>query len=44
VALQAAVQGRARQVRDRRLKRVEAIIERQQCVLAEGDDDRFLLG
>lgn len=37
------MQGRAGQMRDRRLKRVEAVIERQQHVLAEGDDDRLLL-
>lgn len=44
VALQAVVQGRPRQVRDRRLQGVEAVVERQQCLLSEGDDDRFLLG
>src|SRR5215207_9018973 len=41
--LKAAVQGRARQVRDGRLKRIKAVIERQQRVPAEGDDDRLLL-
>ena len=43
MALQAAMQGRARQVRDRRLQRVEAVVERQQGMLAEGDDHRLLL-
>src|SRR5690606_27186078 len=33
-----------RQVWDRRLKRIETIIERQQSVLAEGNDDRLFLG
>src|SRR6185369_6056230 len=28
---------------DRRLQRIEAIVERQQCMPAEGDDDRLLL-
>ena len=31
-------------MRDGRLKRVEAIIERQQRMLAEGDDERLFLG
>ena len=43
MALQAAVQRRARQVRDRRLQGVEAVVERQQRMPAEGDDDRLLL-
>jgi hypothetical protein len=29
-------------MRDRRLQGVETIVERQQRVLSEGDDDRFL--
>ena len=29
-------------MRDRRLQGVEAIVERKQRVLAEGDNDRFL--
>jgi len=37
------VQRGSRQVRDRGLPRVEAIVERQQRVPSEGDDDRFLL-
>src|SRR5215207_2418354 len=41
--LKAAVQGRARQVRDGRLKRIKAVIKRQERVPAEGDDDRLLL-
>jgi hypothetical protein len=36
VSLEATVQGRARQVRDRRLQRIETVIERQKRVLAEG--------
>ena len=43
VALQAAMQGRAREVRDCRLQRVKTIVQRQQRVPAEGPDDRFLL-
>src|ERR1700680_4042045 len=43
VALQAAVQRRARQVRDRRLQSGEAIVERQERVSAKGNDDRLLL-
>ena len=35
------MQGGPRQMRDRRLKRIEAIIERQQRVPPEGDDDRL---
>lgn len=31
------------EVRDRRLQTIEAVVERQQRVLAEGDDDRLLL-
>ena len=42
MALEAAVQRRPRQMRDARLKRVEAVIERQQGVLSEGDDHRLL--
>ena len=29
--------------RDRRLQGIEAVVQRQQRMLAEGDDDRFLL-
>ncbi len=43
VALQATMQRRARQVRDRRLKRVEAVVQRQKRVTTKGDDDRFVL-
>jgi len=43
VALKAAMQGRARQVWDGGLQRVEAVIERQQRMAAEGDDHRLLL-
>ena len=42
MALQAAIQRGPRQVRNGRLQRVEAVIQRQQRVLAEGDDDRLL--
>ena len=41
--LKAAVQGRARQVRDGRLKRIEAVIKRQERVPAEGNHDGLLL-
>ena len=43
VPLQAAMQGRTRQVWQRRLQRVEAIVERQQRVAQERHDDRLLL-
>ena len=43
MALQAAVQRRAGQVRDRRLKRVEAIIQRQQRMAPERDRHRLVL-
>ena len=44
VPLQTAVKRRPGQVRQRRLERVEAVVQRQQGVLAEGDDDRLFLG
>ena len=44
VALEAAMQRRARQVRDGRLEGIEAVIQRQKGVMAEGNDDRLLLG
>src|SRR4051794_37452295 len=40
--LQAAMQTGARQVRDRGLERVEAVIQRQKCVPPEGDNHGFL--
>jgi hypothetical protein len=43
VTLQAAVQPRPRQVRDRRLQGIEAIVQRQERMLAEGDDDGLVL-
>jgi len=43
VAFKAPMQGRPGQMRDRRLQGIEAVVQRQQCMLAEGDDDRFLL-
>jgi len=43
VPLQAAVQRRSGQVRDRRLQGAEAVIQRQQCEPAEGNDDPFLV-
>ena len=43
VALQAAMQGRARQVRDRRLQGIKAVVERQQRMPTEGNDDRLFL-
>lgn len=44
VALEAAVQGRAGQVRDPRLERIKAVLERQKRVAPKGDDDGFVLG
>ncbi len=43
VALKAAMQRRTRQMRKRRLKRIEAVVQRQQRVTAEGDNDCLLL-
>jgi hypothetical protein len=42
VTLKASMQRRARQMRDCRLKRVEAVVERQQGMPPEGDHDRLL--
>ena len=42
-SLEAAMQGRARQVRDRRLQGMEAVIQWQQRVFAEGNDHRLFL-
>ena len=41
--LQATMQSRARQARDRRLQGVKAIIERRRRMPAKGDDGRFVL-
>jgi hypothetical protein len=38
------MQQRARQVRDGGLQGIEAVIQRQERVPAEGNDDRFLIG
>jgi hypothetical protein len=43
MTLKTSMQRRACQMRDCRLKRVEAIIKRQQRVPAESDDDSFWL-
>ncbi len=43
VTLKTTVQRRARQHRNRCLKRIEAIVERQQRVLAKGNSKSFLL-
>jgi len=43
VALEAAVQRRARKIRDYRLYRAEIDIQWEQGVLSEGDDDRLFL-
>ncbi len=43
VPLQAAMQRRAGQLRDRGLQRVEAIVERQQRMPAKSNDNGFLL-
>lgn len=37
------MEGGACEVRDRRLQGIEAVVQRQERVSAEGDDDRFLL-
>ena len=42
MTLQAAMQRRARQMRDGRLQGVQAVVQRQQRVPPEGDDDRLL--
>jgi len=42
VALKTAMQRRARQMRNCRLKRVETVVERQQSMPSEGDHDRLL--
>lgn len=42
VTSQAPMQGRPRQVRDRRLQRIKAIVERQQRMPAEGGNDCLL--
>lgn len=43
VALKTAMQRQARQVRDRRLERVEAVVQRQQRVAPERNHDRRFL-
>jgi hypothetical protein len=43
VPFQAAVQAGAREMRDGRLQAVEAVVQRQERVPAEGDDGRLLL-
>ena len=43
MALQTPVQRRPGQLRDRRLKRIETVVEGQQGLLAESDDDGLLL-
>ena len=43
MALEAAVQARAGEVRDGGLEGVDAIVERKQRVTAEGHDDRLIL-
>ncbi len=40
--LQTSMQGRAREVRDRRLQRIKTVVQRQQRVPSERDDRRFL--
>ena len=44
VTLQAAMQRRARQVRDRGLEGIKAVIQRQERVPAEGNNDGLLIG
>ena len=43
MSLKTAMQGRAREMRDGCLQGLKAVIERQQCMLAKGNDDRFFL-
>jgi hypothetical protein len=43
VALEAAMQARAGEVRNGRLECIKAVVERQQCVAAEGHDDGLIL-
>lgn len=43
VALQATMQGRPCQLRDRRLKRVDALLQRKESVTSERHDDGFVL-
>lgn len=43
VALKAAMQGRSRQMRDRRLQAIETVVERQSRMPTKGDDDRLVL-
>jgi hypothetical protein len=43
VALQTPVKRRARQMRDRRLQGVKAVVERRQTMPSEGDDDGLFL-
>ena len=44
MALQAAMQVRSREHRDRRLQGIQAVVERQQDVVMECDHHGFLLG
>ena len=44
VALQTAVKGRARQMRDGRLQSIQAVVERQQSMPSECNDDGLFLG
>lgn len=37
------MEGRARQMRDRRLKRINAVVERQERMTPKGHDDRLIL-
>ena len=43
VPLLEITQGRAGQVRDRRLERIEAVVERQKRLAPKGDDDGLVL-
>jgi hypothetical protein len=43
VALQTPVKRRARQMRDRRLQGIKAVVERQQSMPSEGNDDGLFL-
>jgi hypothetical protein len=43
MALEAAMQGRVRQVRNSRLQGIKAVVERQQRMSPEGNDHRLIL-
>jgi len=44
MAFKTSMEGRPGQARNSRLQSIEAVIQRQQRVLTEGNDDRLFLG